>query len=187
MAGKRPYPKELCCMACKKKHPRYQFDGDSYRKLFPSSPKQFFDQPFMNLPPVERVCGLVRPKCKHINDDPAIYSFVDPAGQPITMAERAWLKIPILTCTHCNETISMAGNPDLVCRNPLCNCTTCLKVLRPEYLRFGPLFTRVLEVDRFKYDSKGNLRIIERGAGPILLGPVQEVANPFHPPAPAAQ
>ena len=79
----------------------------------------------------------------------------------------------------------MAGTDEPVCRNPLCNCTTCLKVLRPNYLRFGTLFARVLEIDRFKCDSKGRMRIIERGAGPMyfLHWPVLDVANPYQRPA----
>ena len=79
----------------------------------------------------------------------------------------------------------MAGTDEPVCRNPLCNCTTCLKVLRPNYLRFGTLFARVLEIDRFKCDSKGRMRIIERGAGPmdVLHWPVLDVANPYQRPA----
>ena len=77
----------------------------------------------------------------------------------------------------------MAGSDEPVCRNPLCRCTACLKVLRPTYLRFGPLFTSVLEIERFKYDSKGKLRIIERGANGYPTGPVLEVANPFQRPA----
>ncbi|KAL8786060.1 MAG: hypothetical protein Q9195_008374 [Heterodermia aff. obscurata] len=182
-AGKQPPPKELCCMACKRKHPSYMFDGTSYRKLFPSSAHQFFDQPFLGLSPAERICGLTRPKIDHITDTTTTYNFLDPAGQPITMAERTWLQIPILTCTHCGEGVSMAaGEP--VCRNPFCGCTACLKVLKPTYLRFGPLFARVLDVERFRYDSKGRLRVVERGAGPYEPPvPVREVANPFHRPA----
>ena len=170
-------------MACKQKHPRYLFDGDSYRRVKPSSPHQFFDQPFLGLSPVDRVCGLTRPTIEHIGDDPTRFSFLDPSGNPITMAERTWLRVPIMVCTHCHEGVSMAnGEPE--CRNPLCRCTACLTVLRPRYLRFGPLYGRILDVERFKYDKKGRLRIVERGAGPSKkLGPVLEVANPYCGPA----
>lgn len=46
-----------------------------------------------------------------------------------------------------------------------CRCKACPRIMHPHYLRFGKLWAgvRCLEVERFKVDGEGGLRIVEKG------------------------
>ena len=84
--------------------------------------------------------------------------------------------VRLLSCGHCGGSILASlrlgegeeGNWERETKTGCgkCRCAICPRVMRPHYLRFGRLWpgVRVLRVERFLWDGKGGLRIVERSA-----------------------